>query len=145
MQIEGYLVQIFKRNGMVTAEAVVADPNKERPDDHIIPSLETSLYIPFLRYGIVGLTDKKGLNGIKSEWRGFIEDWMSEARYNSAIRSCQEFVVFGMYYLCHPPFFNMSDLKSLLPPLLCVMLIYLDLVLRTSVAIATWFKTDIFV
>jgi hypothetical protein len=70
---------------------------------------------------------------------------MSVAKYNSATRSCQEFVIFAMYYLCHPAFFNMSDLKSLLPPLLCAVLIYLDLVLRTSLAIAMLIKTDIFV
>lgn len=145
MQIEGYLVQIFKRNGMVTAEPVVADPTKERPADRTIPSLRAAVYIPFSRYGIVGLTNPKGLDDIQKTWKGFIEDWMSKAQYNSATRSCQEFVVFAMYYLCHPPFFNMSDLKSLVPPLLCVMLIYLDLVLRTSLAIAMLIKADIFV
>lgn len=144
MQIEGYLVQIFKRNGTVTAEPVIADPNRERPTDRTIPSLVASLYIPFSRYGIVGLTDSEGLDDIQKKWRGFVEDWMSVAKYNSATRSCQEFVVFAMYYLCHPAFFNMSDLKSLLPPLICVVLIYLDLVLRMSLAIVMLIKADVF-
>jgi hypothetical protein len=145
MRIEGYLVQIFKRNGMVTAEPVVADPSRERLADRVIPSLGASLYIPFSRYGIVGLTDSEGLNDIQTKWRGFVEDWMSVAKYNSATRSCQEFVVFAMYYLCDPVFFNMSDLKSLLLPLLCVVLIYLDLVLCMSLSIAMLIQANIFI
>lgn len=145
MQIEGYLVQIFKRNGTVTAEPVVADPSRERSEDRTIPSLGASLYIPFSRYGIVGLTDSEGLDDIQTKWRGFVEDWMSVTQYNSATRSCQEFVIFAMYYLCHPAFFNMSDLKSLLPPLFCVVLIHLDLVLRTSLAVVMLIKADILI
>lgn len=145
MQIEGYLIHIFKRNGSVIAEPVVPDPNRDRPDDCVIPELWRSLYIPFVRYGIVGLTNGEGLNDIQTEWRGFIQDWMAVAQYNSATRSCQEFVIFTMYYLCETPFFNMSDLKSLLAPLLCVGIIYLDLVLRGSLVVVSSIKADFFV
>jgi len=47
--------------------------------------------------------------------------------YRSSNQSCQEFVIFIMYNLCHPPFFNMSDIKSLVPVALVILPFFLPL------------------
>jgi hypothetical protein len=74
----------------------------------------------------VGLTSEASSDAI-NEWEGFVLDCMDfYGGYNSANRSCQEFVIFLMYYMCHPPFFNMSDAKSLVPILISLSLLNLD-------------------
>lgn len=74
MQMEGTLIYIFKRGGSVIAEPVRPNPDRDRPEDRTIPSLRASLYIPFCRYGIVGLTDGKSMRDTKEQWTGFLVD-----------------------------------------------------------------------
>lgn len=139
LQIEGFHIHIFKRGGKITARIERPHRSADEQDDHPIPSLSDAIYVPFKQYGIVGLTDDATSPTSTEEWRGFVEDCMDQ--YSSVNRSCQEFVIFAMYNLCHPPFFNVSDLKSLGPLAICLTVIYVDIVsnavLQSSAAFPT--------
>jgi hypothetical protein len=78
----------------------------------LIPSFYDSLYIPFKRYGIVGLTDGEMIKKLP-EFCEFVK--YSLEKYSSVTSSCQEYVVLLMYLTCHPIMFNMSDTKALIP------------------------------
>jgi hypothetical protein len=69
----------------------------------------------------VGLSDKYTLG----KWEDFVQKCVKAGGYNLANQSCQEYVIFIMYYLCYPPLFNMSDTKSLGPIMLVVLPLYI--------------------
>ncbi|PMD64517.1 uncharacterized protein K444DRAFT_608998 [Hyaloscypha bicolor E] len=122
LQLEDCRYHIMKRHGSSTADLSPA-PRSEQA--HAPPPQE-SLYIPFCQYGIVGLSDRHTLG----QWEDFIQKCIQPGGYNVSNQSCQEYVIFNMYYLCYPPLFNMSDTKSLGPIILVVFLSYAPLLYR---------------
>lgn len=94
----------------------------------MIPRLNRPRYIPFRRYGIVGLA----------------EGWMSVEGCSGTTHSCQEFVIFAMCYLRDPPLFDMSGLKSLFPLFLCLVRTYFDTVACTVHAVGKYLKDENF-